>query len=125
MKGEAGSHLSAYDPLTGKLQWSYHSKYPLLASTLATAGDLIFSGDPEGNFFAQDAQSGAKLWSFQTGSGNRGSPASFSVAGKQYVAVPSGWGSVVAGVLPQLWPETEDFPGGSTLFVFALPDAAL
>ena len=125
IKGEPGSHLSAYDPLTGKLQWSYHSKYPLLASTLATAGDLVFSGDPEGNFFALDAQTGAKLWSFQTGSGNRGSPVAFSVAGKQYVAVPSGWGSVVAGVLPQLWPETEDFPGGSTLFVFALPDATL
>jgi hypothetical protein len=23
--------------------------------------------------------------------------------------------------LPQLWPETESFPPGSTLFVFALP----
>jgi len=42
------------------------------------------------------------------------------VAGVQYIAVPAGWGSAVAGLLPQLWPETEDFPGGSALFVFAL-----
>jgi len=37
------------------------------------------------------------------------------------VATPSGWGSAVAGILPQLWPETETFRGGSTLYVFALP----
>jgi len=42
------------------------------------------------------------------------------VNGKQYIAVPSGWGSAVAGLLPQLWPEIEAFPGGCTLFVFAL-----
>jgi alcohol dehydrogenase (cytochrome c) len=124
-RGQAGGHLDAYDPVTGKRQWSYRSKYPLLASVLATGGGLIFSGDPEGNFFALDAHTGAKLWSFQTGSGNRGSPVTFSVAGKQYVAVPSGWGGAAAGAFPQLWPEEEDFPAGATLFVFALPDAAL
>ena len=119
--GDPGGHLDAFDPVSGNRQWSYRSKYPLLASTLATAGDLIFSGDPEGNFFALDARTGEKLWSFSTGSGHRGSPITYSVDQKQYVAVPSGWGSAVAGVLPQIWPETEDFPSGSTLFVFALP----
>ncbi len=120
-QGQAGGHLDAYDPVSGKRQWSYRSKYPLLASVLATAGDLIFSGDPEGQFFALDALTGEKLWSFATGSGHRGSPVTFSVDGRQYVAVPSGWGSAVAGAMPQVWPETEDFPGGDTLFVFALP----
>ena len=64
---------------------------------------------------------GRKLWSFQTGSGHRGSAITYSVAGRQFIATPSGWGSAVAGILPQLWPETEDFRAGSTLFVFALP----
>jgi alcohol dehydrogenase (cytochrome c) len=123
--GKAGGHLDAYDPVTGKRQWSYRSKYPLLASVLATGGDLIFSGDPEGNFFALDARTGARLWSFSTGSGNRGSAVTFAVAGKQYVAVPVGWGGAASGAFPQLWPEAEDFPGGATLFVFALPDATL
>jgi alcohol dehydrogenase (cytochrome c) len=121
LHGPAGGHLDAYDPVTGKKFWSYPSKYPLLASQLSTAGDLVFSGDPEGNFFALDAQTGKKLWSFPTGSGHRGSPIAYSVRGKQYIATPSGWGSALAGLLPQLWPETEDFPPGSTLFVFALP----
>ena len=95
--GKAHGHLDAYDPVTGKKFWTYRSKYPLLASILATAGDLVFTGDPEGYFFALDARTGEKLWSFQTGSGLRGAPVSYSVKGRQYIAVPSGWGSAVAG----------------------------
>ena len=115
-----GSHFDAYDPLTGEKRWSYKSKYPLLASAVATGGNLVFTGDPEGNFIAFDAESGKVLWTFNTGSGHRGSPITYAVDGVQYIAVPAGWGSAVAGLLPQLWPETEDFPGGSALFVFAL-----
>jgi len=118
--GDQGSHFDAYDPVTGEKRWSYKSKYPLLASAVATGGNLVFTGDPEGNFIAFDAESGEVLWTFNTGSGHRGSPITYAVAGVQYIAVPAGWGSAVAGLLPQLWPETEDFPGGSALFVFAL-----
>jgi alcohol dehydrogenase (cytochrome c) len=121
-KGEPGGHIDAYDPVSGARKWSIPSKYPPLASSLVTASDLMFTGDPEGNFFALDANTGEKLWNFQTGSGNRGSPISYAIGSKQYIAVPVGWGSALAGLLPQLWPETEDFPGGSTLFVFALPE---
>jgi alcohol dehydrogenase (cytochrome c) len=120
---KAYGHLDALDPVTGKVQWTYRYKYPLLASVLATAGGLIFTGDPEGFFFALHARTGQKLWSFQTGSGLRGSPVTYSVAGRQYVATPSGWGSALAGLLPQLWPETESIRSGSSVFVFALPEA--
>jgi len=119
---EAYSHLDARDPVTGKTAWSYRSKYPLLASVLATGGDLVFTGDPEGFFFALNARTGEKLWTFQTGSGNRGSPIAYSVRGKQYVATPSGWGSAIAGVMQMFWPDTAKLTGGSTLFVFALPE---
>jgi alcohol dehydrogenase (cytochrome c) len=119
---EAHGHLGAYDPVTGKKHWTYKSKYPLLASALATAGDIVFTGDPEGHFFALDAKTGEKVWSFQTGSGHRGSAVTYEVNGRQYVATPAGWGSAVANLLSQLWPETESFRGGSALFVFALPE---
>lgn len=122
LKGKAGGHLSAYDPLSGKKHWTYRSKYPLLASQLATAGGLLFTGDAEGRFFALDDRTGEELWSFRTGSGHRGSPMTYAVGGKQYIAVPSGWGSALAGLMTQLWPEAKDFPSGATLFVFALPD---
>ncbi len=118
------SHLDAIDPITGKVAWSYRSKYPLLASVLATDGGLVFSGDPEGFFFALDAKTGKKLWQFQTGSGHRGSAVTYSIKGKQYIATPSGWGSAVAGLVAQVWPEAENFRNGSTLWVFTLPEEA-
>ena len=119
-EGEPYSHFDAYDPVTGEKKWSYRSKYALLASSLATGGNLVFTGDPEGRFLAFDAESGEVLWSFNTGSGHRGSPMTYAVDGTQYIAVPSGWGSAVGGLLPQIWPEMEDFPGGGALFVFSL-----
>lgn len=120
--GEAHAHLSAYDPVTGEHKWRYRHEYPLLASQLATAGGLVFSGDATGRFFALDADDGRELWSFRTGSGHRGSAVTYAVGGRQYIATPSGWGSALAGLTTQLWPEAEDFPSGSSIFVFALPE---
>lgn len=118
----AHSHLGAYDPLTGKRHWQYRHKYPLLASQLATGGGLLFTGDATGRFIALDTKTGEELWDFRTGSGHRGSAVTFAVDGRQYVVTPSGWGSALAGLTTQLWPETADFPSGSSIFVFALPE---
>lgn len=120
--GKAHSHLSAYDPVTGERHWQYRHKYPLLASQLATGGGLVFSGDATGRFFVLDAETGRELWDFRTGSGHRGSAVTYSVDGRQYVATPSGWGSALAGLTTQLWPEAADFPSGSSIFVFSLPE---
>jgi alcohol dehydrogenase (cytochrome c) len=115
------SYLAAFDVVSGKRQWSAPATTWLLASVLATAGDLVFSGDPEGNFFALDARSGARLWSFQTGAGHRGSAITYAVAGRQYVATPTGWGSLVGQAHAALWPGPVP-RSGSALFVFALPE---
>jgi alcohol dehydrogenase (cytochrome c) len=118
------SHVDAWDPVTGKRVWSMPYKYVLLASMLATAGDLVFTGNPEGEFFALDARSGAKLWSYQTGAGNRGGASSYSVNGKQYIATSTGWHvSVVGGAALALFPD-QDWRLGSTLVVFALPEGS-
>lgn len=115
-------HLDAWDPVTGKRAWSYRYRYVLLASVLATAGDLVFTGDPEGFFFALDARTGNKVWSFQTGAGNRGSAISYAVNGRQYVATPTGWqGSLIGSATQALFPGQE-WRLGSTLVVFALPE---
>src|SRR5579864_8836272 len=50
------SHVDAWDPVTGKRAWSVPYNYVLLASMLATAGDLVLTGNPEGEFFALDAK---------------------------------------------------------------------
>ena len=117
------SHIDAYDPLTGKREWTYPYKDILLASILATAGDLLFTGDPEGFFFALDARTGKKVWSFQTGAGHRGSAVTYAVNGRQYIATPTGFGSIAGNMASALLPNPERFRGGSTLMVFALPEA--
>jgi alcohol dehydrogenase (cytochrome c) len=119
-----GSHLDAFDPLTGKRVWRVDTKHPLQAAMLSTGGNLLFSGDPEGHFFAMNAKTGKKLWSFQTGSGHRGGPITYSVNGRQFVATPSGWGSTIAGRLAEFFPELQDAPRSSMIFAFALPDDA-
>jgi hypothetical protein len=44
------------------------------------------------------------------------------VNGRQYIATPSGWGSIAARLSFQLWPEAAGFRNGSTMTVFALPE---
>jgi alcohol dehydrogenase (cytochrome c) len=74
--------------------------------------------------FALDANTGTKLWNFNVGAGMSGSPISYSVNGRQYIAMPTGMGSLVGGVVALLWPDkAAKLPeGASTLVVFALPE---
>jgi alcohol dehydrogenase (cytochrome c) len=113
---QAGA-IKAFDPVTGREVWSWRSPYPMAGSILATAGDLIFSGSPDGHFHAWNARTGEELWRYQTGSGIHSSPITYSVKGKQYVAIPSGWGGWLAGIAPEMM----GAPRGNALFVFALP----
>jgi alcohol dehydrogenase (cytochrome c) len=110
--------VAAIDPLTGEEKWRWNNEYPMCASTLATAGGLVFQGTPTGEFVALDAATGEKLWSFQCGSGHHSSPSTYSVDGRQYLAVPTGWGGWIEGFLPGLLGAA----AGDALFVFALPE---
>ena len=65
---------------------------------LSTAGGLVFSGTDEGNFFALDADTGKPLWDTQLGGAVRANPMSFSVDGKQYVAIAAGYALFVFGL---------------------------
>lgn len=116
--GTAYGHLDALDPVTGVRRWSVNFKYPPLSGVLSTAGDIVINGDVEGVVHAYDAETGAELWNFRTGSGVRAGPISYSAGGKQFIAVPTGLGSLVMGLYPHIWPEAADFPGGAAMVVF-------
>ncbi|MEO7964037.1 MAG: sulfocyanin-like copper-binding protein, partial [Gemmatimonadaceae bacterium] len=58
--------------------------------TLVTAGDLVFMGDPAGYLHAYDARTGRELWSYFCGAGVDAPPISFSLDGRQYIAVAAG-----------------------------------
>lgn len=110
-------HVKAIDPASGREVWSWKGQHPMLASILTTAGDLVFTGEPNGMFNAYDARTGELLWQYQTGNGIHSNPVTYSVNGKQYIAVPTGWGGWVEGFAPELL----GAPRGTALFVFALP----
>ena len=83
--------IKALDPETGDVMWQYSLSRSNGSGVLATAGGVVFSATSEGNVIALNARTGAPLWHFQTG-GNRmkGSPMSYSVDGKQFIAISAG-----------------------------------
>ncbi|MEN3286322.1 MAG: hypothetical protein V7634_622 [Bradyrhizobium sp.] len=110
--------LKAIDPLTGKTKWEQPSDIPRFSGVLSTAGGVVFSGQLTGEFEAFDADTGKKLWQFQTGSGIEGQPVTWQQDGVQYVAVASGYGGVYS-----LFSGDErlaNVPAGGSLWVFAV-----
>jgi alcohol dehydrogenase (cytochrome c) len=85
---------------------------------LSTAGGVVFTGKLTGEFEAFDADTGEKLWQFQTGSGIEGQPVTWQQDGVQYVAVSSGIGGVYAIFSGD--ERLAGVPAGGSLWVFAL-----
>jgi len=61
--------------------------------------------DARGVLRAYDAETGKELWSHNNGVGHNGGIISYSAGGKQYIAVPAGWGGMVADEYPALYGE--------------------
>jgi alcohol dehydrogenase (cytochrome c) len=101
--------LAAVNLDTGKMAWKFDTEQPLIGGVLATAGDLVFNGEGNGWFRAFDAKTGKKLWEFQAGAGVNAPAVSYTVQGKQYVAVAAGGNTQL------------DFKRGNSVIVFALP----
>ncbi|WP_202842593.1 PQQ-dependent dehydrogenase, methanol/ethanol family [Luteimonas saliphila] len=86
-----GNSLLAWDPVAQKAAWSVPLTGSKNGAILATAGNLVFQGNVEGELAAYAADSGRKLWSFDAGNGVMAQPISYAVDGVQYVTVLSGW----------------------------------
>jgi alcohol dehydrogenase (cytochrome c) len=84
--------LLAFDLESGKLAWKYLQvgERDSSAGTMTTAAGLVFFGDNGQAFEAVEAKTGAPLWHFTTGQPIHASPMSYSVLGKQYVAIAAG-----------------------------------
>ena len=113
--------LRAIDPATGKIAWEYKNKAPLWGGVLSTAGNLVFTGTPEGFLKAFDAKTGKELWKFNTGSGVVGSPVTWEQDGEQYIAVMSGWGGAVPLWGGEVAKAVQHINQGGALWVFKLP----
>ncbi|WP_181392065.1 pyrroloquinoline quinone-dependent dehydrogenase [Deinococcus irradiatisoli] len=89
---EAIGTTVAYDGSTGRELWRYALPGTrVVAGVTTTGGNLVFSGDAAGNMYALDSATGKEL--FKTNIDKApigGGVATYTVGGKQYVAVAAG-----------------------------------
>ena len=122
---EMGEFL-AMDSRTGKILWRHRSRLPYDTAALTTAGGLVFVGDIEGNFFAFDVATGDRRWQTRTPMPLDGFPITYTVRGRQYLAVPSGPGWFVAWThIHDVLPDYKRPTGNAMMHVFALPAPSL
>ncbi len=113
--------LVAWDPVNSKKVWSIKQDLPFNGGTLTTGGNLVFYGNLHGDFHAIDAKTGKVLWKKNLGSGIGAGPVTYSVDGKQYVAVVVGRTASIPAFLGDIGKKmTAAAPEGGSLFVFAV-----
>jgi alcohol dehydrogenase (cytochrome c) len=105
--------LTAIDASSGAVKWKYRSARPMVAAVTTTAGNVVMTGELNGDFVVFDARSGDVLYRFNTGGPVGGGVITYKTGGKQYIAVASGSPS-------NFWVERN--PGSPTIVVFALPE---
>ena len=111
VRGATWGTLSAIDTRArGKIAWQVKTAQPLVGGVLATAGDVVFVGEGNGDFNAFHARTGERLWQFNCGAGVNAPPITYELDGRQYVAVAAG-GNAIFG-----------YRQGEAIVVFALPD---
>jgi alcohol dehydrogenase (cytochrome c) len=116
--------LVAMDSATGKVLWRHRNPLPYDTAVLTTAGGVAFAGDMDRYLTAFDTTTGQVLWRTRTATPPDGFPITYSVHGRQYLAVPTGPGWFVAyWQIRDVRPAFHKVEGGPTITVFALPEA--
>jgi glucose dehydrogenase len=96
VEGQRGGVLLAWDPITQKERWRTPGGGGAGGGTLTTAGNLVIQVINDGRLLAYTADKGEKLFDIQTGlRGGMGPPITYSLDGKQYIALMGGSGQPV------------------------------
>ena len=125
MPGTDGNvgRLAAFDAKTMKEVWNVQQRPSFLTAVLSTDGGIAFVGDLNRVFRAVDTNTGKTLWQTRLGTSVQGFPVTFSINGKQYVAVTTGLGGGSPRNVPRtILPDVHYPLSGNALYVFALPD---
>jgi alcohol dehydrogenase (cytochrome c) len=93
---ETGVFIRAIDPFTGKKVWDLPAPAGR-SGVLSTASGLVFLGGG-GGLLVVDAKTGKPFWNVNIAQTTQGSPMTYMVGGKQYIAL-AGTSSITAYVL--------------------------
>ncbi len=90
--GPNHNFIKAIEIDSGFIKWSYPVRETDLSAPgiLATAGNLVFSGEGSGQVVALDAVNGKRLWEFNTGKSIFASPITYKIGGKQHLSIVAG-----------------------------------
>ena len=113
--------MEAINLLTREVVWQQRQRAPQTTGALATAGGVVFSGSLDRYIRAYDDANGKPLWETRLNDVPSSCPISYSVDGRQYVAVVVGNGGAQAATWPPLVPEIQNPPDhGAAIWVFEL-----
>ncbi|MEO6153638.1 MAG: PQQ-binding-like beta-propeller repeat protein [Croceibacterium sp.] len=117
--------LQAIDFQNGKLLWEVRRRQTPDMGILTTAGGIVMTGWMDRQVVAYDQRTGKELWSSGVTGVPNASPITYSVDGKQYIAIVTGAGNPLSSGIPDVIPETQmPSVNSSSVYVFALPDQA-
>jgi alcohol dehydrogenase (cytochrome c) len=116
---EVKGSLASMDPTTGKMANRLALPHAVMSGATATAGGLVFTSTNEGTIYALDDVTLKPVWSFNAGSFSSAPPMTYSVNGKQYIAILIGGNVQTKGALDHT-PTFHDMQNTSMLYVFSL-----
>ncbi len=120
--GKVG-RVEAVDLASQHTVWTHERRPFWSSSLLVTAGGLVIGGDANRRVVALEARSGRVVWERALSNQPGGFPMTYMAGGKQFLAIPAGYSLIGNRVTSSLTPEIPVPARGSTLWVFALPDA--
>jgi len=113
--------VKAVNMETREVEWTSRQVAPPASGHLTTGTGLLFRGTVDRMFQAVDQSNGEVLWRQRLDNAPSSYPITYSVDGKQYVAVATNSGSYHANGMERTSGFTNS-PTGASLWVFALPD---
>jgi alcohol dehydrogenase (cytochrome c) len=113
--------VEAINMVTREVLWTERHRAPVSSGALATAGGVIFNGSIDRFFRAYDDQTGKLLWETRLTDVPSNAPISYTVNGKQYVAIGVGNGGAQATGFTALVPEIQNVDRSPAVWVFQLP----
>lgn len=116
--------IQAIDLATGQTVWQARERPAPGTGILATAGDLLFAGFMDRSLAAYDQNTGERLWHRILTDVPGSAPITYSVDGKQYIAVVVGYGGHWSVTEAILTPEISlPVARSSSLWIFSLKES--